>query len=78
MYTAHRDAILDYEKKFDPLNAAQIKAEPGIKDIYNELQPALFVLKNEFNIPTNFVIEEAQMLAHTLLEFRTDLNKTSA
>ncbi|WP_441238275.1 FG-GAP-like repeat-containing protein [Bradyrhizobium sp. 930_D9_N1_4] len=61
MYTNHRDAILTYENSHDPLTAAQQKAEPGIKNIYDELQPAVTALKNAYHISAATQLEEVQI-----------------
>lgn len=72
MYTIHRDKILSYEKVYSPFKAAQVKAEPGIGDIYTELKPAITTLKAEYRIASTANLEEVQMATARIVNLNGD------
>lgn len=65
MYTAHHDAILQYEKTYNPLKADTNYAITSIQDIYHELQPAISELKSVYGIASSVGLKELQISSST-------------
>lgn len=72
MYTAHREKILSYEKRFDADNAGHIKGFEGIDGIGAEYAPAIARLKVAYGITKTMALEELQVASNAIRNLSGD------